>query len=471
MFSRLLSETNRRIRKSPNLSFYLNHMIRALPIPVRYGPTFIKYKSFLEKSQYWNNSEIEEFQLKELSILLKHAFENIPYYHDLFIREQIKPADIDDFDRLSLIPPLTKQIIRENLLKLKASNFPESKFKYVTTGGSTGVSTPFYYEKGRSEPIEMAFQWRYRNMIGIKYSDEYITLTGFNEFGRNNYNCSEWYYYDIIKRRLYLSSYKLTDYYLQSYVKAIQGRPKSILFGYPSSLYSLARYLKKNEIFLTNINIVHTGSENLIDYQKNLMAERFEAKVFDHYGNSERCALIHQCEFGKLYHVIPEYGITELINEKDKPLSKKGEVGQIYATGFMNYAFPFIRYKTEDLVEFSGEKCPCGRNFPTIDGIYGRIQEYLITKDLRKISLTAINFHGKEFDHTKQIQFYQEIPGYAIIKIVRDITYEIQDEKRILEALKNKLGPDFHLEIKYLNNIERTNSGKYLWVEQKFSLD
>lgn len=467
MISQLISSAKSRIKRSSILSHLAYQAIRAIPVPVQYGRTFIKYKSFLEKSQHWSKGELEDFQLSELSSLLKHAFKNVPYYNNLFTEEKIKPSDIDDFDRLYLIPPLTKEIIQGNFLKLKAKNYPEDKFEYVTTGGSTGTPTPFYYEKGRSNPFEMAFHWRYRRMIGIKYSDEYIALTGFNNFEKSKFDGSNWQYYDLIRKTLFLSSYNLTDYYLQRYVKVIQNRPISVLFGYPSSLYSLAKYLKDNDIFLENIKIVHTGSENLFEFQKNQMQERFKAKVFDHYGNSERCVLIHQCANGKLYHVIPEYGITEIMNDEDKPLKSEGEIGQIYATGFINYAFPFIRYKTEDFVEFSGEKCPCGRNFLTINSIKGRIQEFLITKDLRKISLTAINFHGKEFDNIKQIQFYQDKVGYAEIRIVPDIHFKKKNENKIFNALKKKLGNDFQSDIKYVNTIERTNDGKYRWVDQK----
>ena len=51
-------------------------------------------------------------------------------------------------------------------------------FKYESTSGTTGNPTFFFQEKGKTNQKELAFQWRYRNTIGIKYSDEYIFMNG-----------------------------------------------------------------------------------------------------------------------------------------------------------------------------------------------------------------------------------------------------------------------------------------------------
>lgn len=477
MFSRSLTDLKQRSLKSvekypQSLRRFVEYGYRITPLPIREGKIYRKWKKFLDESQWWSKSEIEEYQLEKLSKLLNHAYKNVPYYHSLFKREGIKPADIDDYDKLSLIPPLTKKIVKNNLDKLKARNFPELKFKLTATSGSTGVPTVFYHEKGKSKAIEQAFHWRYRNIIGVKYSDEYIFLTGIiTNLNRFDANVS-WAKYYIPYRILVLSSFHLNDFYLKRYIKLIRSRPNSIFFGFPSNLYALAKYLEKNEETLDNIKLTHTGSENSYSYQRSLMESQFNSQVFDHYGNAEQCALFHQCEQADLYHIIPEYGVSEIINQHGKIAKNMGDTGKLYATSLTNYIFPFIRYDTEDIIEYSGKSCKCGRSFSTIKSIQGRIQEFLVDRTGIKMSLTGIigALHSTVFKNMEKFQFFQEERGETILKIVKRDGFTHLDKNNILKTLYSKMGKDINIKIEYVDDIKRTSRGKFIWVEQKLSI-
>ena len=39
---------------------------------------------FLNKSQWWPQNQLEEYQLEQLEKLLIHAYENVPYYRKIF---------------------------------------------------------------------------------------------------------------------------------------------------------------------------------------------------------------------------------------------------------------------------------------------------------------------------------------------------------------------------------------------------
>ena len=47
-------------------------------------PAFISTYRLLKKSQWWNREQLEEYQLQQLSKLLNHAYENVPYYRKVF---------------------------------------------------------------------------------------------------------------------------------------------------------------------------------------------------------------------------------------------------------------------------------------------------------------------------------------------------------------------------------------------------
>ena len=67
----------------------------------------------LEKSQWWERSELEQFQQKRLQTLLRHAYENTAYYHRMFKNLGLKPDDIKSSDDLQKLPILTKEAISQ----------------------------------------------------------------------------------------------------------------------------------------------------------------------------------------------------------------------------------------------------------------------------------------------------------------------------------------------------------------------
>ena len=62
---------------------------------------------------------------------------------------------------------------------MKARNYPESAFEYVTTGGSTGIPVGFYYEKGVSRAREWAFMKTQWDRVGYRFTDRCVVLRGY----------------------------------------------------------------------------------------------------------------------------------------------------------------------------------------------------------------------------------------------------------------------------------------------------
>ena len=50
----------------------------------------------------------------QLRQLLRHAYEDVPYYHDQFDRLRLRPEDFRSLDDLQLLPLLTKDVVRRN---------------------------------------------------------------------------------------------------------------------------------------------------------------------------------------------------------------------------------------------------------------------------------------------------------------------------------------------------------------------
>ena len=280
----------------------------------------------------------------------------------------------------------------------------------------------------------------------------------------------QWWSYNPVDNVLVLSPYDMTDVNLPKYIeKIVEFKPVAIQ-GYPSNLFILASFLKNNNFKLRNVISIFTSSEILYPYQREIIEEYFEANIYDHYGNTERNALIMQCEKGG-YHIISEYGFIELIGENGKPVNGGNKLGEIIATGFNNFVCPLLRYRTMDLTVPANAPCECGRNYPLVKKVEGRLQEFIISGTGRLISMTAMNMHSDVFDHVKQFQFYQEKKGEVLFNVVRRENYTDKDTVYIQQELHKKLGEDVKLIIRFVEHIPRTRSGKYHFLVQKLPVD
>ena len=444
-------------------------ILRPLPLSIRYGKVFRETRKFLKESQWWSREQLEEYQLDRLSKLLNHAYENVPYYTTVFDERGLEPKDIQDFKDLKMLPYLTKQDLQQNLKLLKAKIYPEKKFRYVTTGGSTGTPTGFYFEGGVTDPKEQAFLWRFWfGWVGINQKDKWLTLRGAVFNRKDKKGNVIWWQNNPTRRELFLSSYHMTDDNLAKYVEMIKKFKPSVIQGYPSSVDIFSSYLKRKNIHLGGITAILTASENLYPAQREKMKKYFGATVYDHYGNTERNVFAHQCEKAGLYHIIPEYGITEIIGKDGRDVKEEGAMGEIIATGFNNFAFPFIRYKTDDLGIWTNEKCSCGREHSFLKGIEGRLQEFVITNDNRRIALVSLIFaqHFDAFSRIKTMQIIQEEKGKIVIKIVKLEGYSDNDEEEILKRIEGCSNKGLDVIFDYVEGIPRTIMGKHRFLIQ-----
>ena len=175
-----------------------------VPISIRYGRIYTEYMELLEQSQWWSRQEIEQYQWRQLEALLKHAYQNVPFYRRIFDERGLKPEQIQNFDDFRQLPFLTKELVRNNFDDLVARNYSKSKQLSVITGGSTGNPLLLYYEKGVSRSKELAFITTLLHRVGYKFGDKVVVLEHF--LGSSAGKKGLWAY-DPIKNRLLFSIY------------------------------------------------------------------------------------------------------------------------------------------------------------------------------------------------------------------------------------------------------------------------
>ena len=422
---------------------------------LRQGRGFKRIFSELEMTGRLDADRIREWQNKRLRLLVKHAYENVPYYNQLFKKIGIRPADIRDTEDLKKIPFLTKENVQENPEDFRAKNTNSFFLSKNFTSGTSGKPLMLYRDP-YSVNFENAIVWRQRRWAGLDFSDRIAVLREEQivPFGVKR---PPFWRYSIREKKIFLSAYHLSRENIHYYVKAIEDFRPAALEAEPSLLYILAGFIKKQGVRSVSFSIkaIFTSSEMLLDTHRRLIKEVFgTAKIYDFYGNAERVAAIGMCE-KRNYHLLPEYGITEFVS-LDNQSGKKEIVG----TALHNYAMPLLRYRTGDVVELSDLDCACGRRYKTIKKIEGRISDFLICRDGR-IIVDACYLMLKGVDNIVQSQIIQEDMDTIRIKFEPGENFSKKDRSKIINNVKTYMGPDVEVVLEENNEFVKDAATKF----------
>jgi len=258
-----------------------------------------------------------------------------------------------------------------------------------------------------------------------------------------------------------MSSYHISERTLPSYIRKIREFAPSLIEAYPSSIFAIASFMKNHGYSPIPIKSIITSSETLLNGQKKVIEEMFRCRVFDWYGSYERVAAIGTCEHGN-YHIIEDYGYTELIDYR-------GSVKEIVSTGFNNRLMPLIRYKTGDLVipDNSNTPCPCKRHFRVVESIVGRLDDYVLLPDGRKIGRLDFIFKDDLPILEGQICQYED---YSIrIRVVPDQGFNPSHKERLIENARLRLGQAVDISVDLVSEIPRSKNGKLKMVVSNLS--
>lgn len=425
---------------------------------LRYGPTFVLWRQFLQRAQWWDEERIRRWQGRRLRDLVGFAYRWSRGYRQLYRESGVHPRDIRSVDDLAHLPFVTKQLLRDNL---EAFSTRVGGRTYLTTGGSTGI--PFgFYEHRRNHEIEMAFMETGWERVGWHPAQTTAVLRG-AFVGRND---KVWSYQEA-DDKLLLSSYHLQPAFLAQFTEALRRYPARVLEAYPSSLELMLRLLEDREpSYDLPFKLVFLGSEMLYEGQLQRFRRRLpRTRFFSWYGHAEKVILAPWCEYLERFHAWPFYGITEVVDADGVP-KERGEQGELVGTGFHMRGTPFIRYRTMDEAVVGPARCPaCRRAFPLLERIVGRRQDVLIGRSGTRVPIAAVNMHDELFDDLCQYQFQQREPGSVVLIVVpRRPPLTASQRTRVLRGLAVKLGQDFELSLAESDHIERTPSGKFRFM-------
>ena len=429
----------------------------------RHGGRYGEYRDLLAVTERWSRAELEAYQDERLRAVVAHAYEHVPFYRRRFDEHRLNPADIKGKADLPKIPLLTRDDIRRHYNDLRSRAIAGRDFRTGHTSGTTGTPLTLGYDRDTVWMTYAVFDRHYR-WAGLRMArdgDPVAVVRG-NVIVPPSQSEPPFWRMNRRQNQLLLSSFHLSKANLPAYFEELARFKPAVLDGYPSTLYVLAKYLQsRGETFPLRAAV--TSSETLYDFQRSVIEERFQCRVFDYYALAERVVFSHECERHEGHHVAMEYGIAEVADDHGQPLPV-GSVGKLVGTSLHNMAMPLLRYVTNDRTAMQNRSCSCGRGLEIMDDVTTKAEDVLTLKDGRLISPSVLTHPFKPLDCIEGSQIVQTASDAIIVRIVPGAKYTEAHTQRLVSDLKSRLGASIAVEVEMVDRLEPSKNGKFKWV-------
>jgi phenylacetate-CoA ligase len=385
----------------------------------------------IKRNQWRKTQELEEIQLKKLKSMLRHAYDNVPYYHQLFDAAKFKPEDFKDLEDLRRIPITTKKDIQQNFPNTLKNGVDLSHQKARFTTGSTGIPLNIII----SPEEEIQARWVSYNYpfleCGLKSTDDLVSIwTGGESIRRPSK------YAKIIPYLISDTSIPIFNDE-KKLINALQQIKLDGISTYPSLLTLLCNY----DVSELNPRLIFTVGETLTKHCRDTVKRAFNLEIFDIYGSEEFGRMAFECNKHSGLHMITDHNVIEFIDEGGEHVDP-GEEGEIIVTGLINRTSPLIRFAIGDVGIPIDEECSCGRAWPLMKSIQGRTDDYLVLPSGRRISLRylAVPVYEKIIESNvfciSQYQIIQEKRNRIVFKAVKGKKFDAEILIKIKEDLE-----------------------------------
>lgn len=302
--------------------------------------------------------------------LVQFAFARIPFYRRKYAEAGIEARDLADPDAFARLPILERADIVAYEADLVNPDFRRDQLPVFTTGGSTGRPLKTY---GDPRVPHAALSWRMLEWWGTGIHDNsgYLYRAVPVGWRRAAQKIALW-----PTRREWISAASMTPGRMESFYRALLRIRPRYLVGYVGALDVFARFLEERKYSLPGLQAVWTTSAPLPEVKRRYFENIYGCKAYTQYGSCEFYWIAAECHEQSGMHIATDARHVEVVNERNEPVPD-GEWGDLIVTDLLNYAFPLIRYRIGDRGRLLSGKCPCGRPFPMMGYVRGRISDVI----------------------------------------------------------------------------------------------
>jgi phenylacetate-CoA ligase len=328
----------------------------------------------LEPIERASQDELRALQLQRLKWSLKHAYDNVPHYHQTFEAAGVHPDDLRQITDLSRFPFTTKQDLRANYPFGLFAVPREQVVRIHASSGTTGKPTVVGYTKNDIDIWANLVARSIRasggapgDLVHIAYGYGLFTGGLGAHYGAERLGCT------VIP---------MSGGQTEKQVQLICDFKPRIIMVTPSYMLNLIEEFQKQglDCAQSSLQIGIFGAEPWTNAMRAEIEQRANLDAVDIYGLSEVMGpgVANECVEAKDGPVIWEdHFYPEIIDPVSGAVLPDGQEGELVFTSLSKEALPVIRYRTRDLTRLLP---PTARSMRRMDKITGRSDDMLILR-------------------------------------------------------------------------------------------
>ena len=438
---------------------------------LRSGKRILSEMKFYKKSEYKplkENLEIQEVNLKNI---LYYSWLHVPYYKKVLEDSNViinGEIHLENFHKIKILNKKTLQNNFDSLITTDKNHY-RRKMYINTSGGSTGEPTKFIQDR-KYQIKELAAKWFYFTFF-TDFPCKHITLWGSErDIIKGKFEIKK-HLMTFLQRKSTLNSFRMTKENMLKYVQFINKKKPKIIESYAQSIYSLANFIKNNNLRVFSPIGIVTSAGTLYPFMKEVIEDVFKCPVINRYGSREAGDIACSCTKNQGLHVNIINNYVEILDDNLNPV-KPGETGKIYVTKLTNFSMPLIRYQIGDIgVRAENVTCSCGRGLPLIKFIEGREMSVFKTENGTVIPAEFfIHFIGVVYNVgiISKFQVIQNDFNEIKIKYILEKHDGFDQYKdQISHSIRKVMGDNVKIIWEEVDNIPSLPSGKYLYTISK----
>jgi phenylacetate-CoA ligase len=309
--------------------------------------------------------------------LVRHAAEHVPHYRDVFREQGIDPREIasaEDLRRLPLVEKGDVQRAQERFRSESVAAFP------FPTSGSSGTPLVVHHDREsllRNLASGERLHGVRRRLLGagphrtLTISHPRATGVRVRAFYRRA---------TLVPARPGRNSVSV-ELPVEELARIVEeGRP-DVIAGWGSSIESLFRHAAEGRVALRPPRLVRYFAEAMSEEGRRLVEDEFGVPVISTYSSVETFRIGFVCERRTGFHVHDDLCHVRVVGADGADVGP-GETGEVVVTNLVNRGTVLINYRLGDVAAAAADDaCPCGRPFPLLGWVQGRVSEIVALPD------------------------------------------------------------------------------------------
>ncbi|MBI3206443.1 MAG: phenylacetate--CoA ligase family protein [Myxococcales bacterium] len=418
----------------------------------------------------WGKVRLEAHKTEQLRRLREHSYARSPFYPKFHQGLEDRPLEelpvltkrelMASFDELVTDRSLSRELVEASVANLPVDELLFDRYQVALTSGSTGLRGLFLWDRDEWCTV-LASYARANDWAGVR--------AGLTRKIRMAVVSSRTPWHQSARVAASLET-PIVDAIrldatapLAETVARLNRHQPQLLVAYASMAGLLAQEQLACRLRISPEAIM-CASEVLTEDSRRRIAAAWGKRPFNVYAATEPAGIASECEQHRGLHLYEDLVITEVVDEKYRPVPP-GVVGaKILVTVLFSRTQPLIRYEMSDRVCLAQERCPCGRPFALLSAIEGRAEDvlHLPARGGGTIAVHPNLFHNTlEGIGASEWQVEQTHEGLAVRVVDPIAAVDIQALRRaVLDALDAHGVAPVGVRVDRAQAVSRTQIGK-----------